>query len=336
MRRIMAFIAAGIVTVVVVALFGGFAFQWFAPRSEQASIPMPGRLVSIDVLLLHLQCAGQGRPVMVVDVGAVNWSVHWSHIQTALKADGRICLYDRAGLGWSSAWSGEITGNVLTQQLHDLLEASGEPAPYLIVGHSLDGYIARLYEDEYADLVAGIAFVDSAHEDQFDEIGGLKAAVESAGKPIQIAVLMARFGLFRLADVPRDVVLPDAASQLAFDAALKTPKHWQAMRAIVPHGAAIAGEVQQIDGDLDDLPVLVLSAGASADSYCEKMGLDCNQTQQTWNRLQKDLLRLSTDSSQVVCASATHNIQIDDPGCVVDALRSFWRTVRGSSANREF
>jgi len=332
----MAFIAAGIVTVVVVALFGGFAFQRFAARSEQTSIPMPGRLVSIDGLSLHLQCAGQGGPVMVVDVGAGNWSVHWAHIQTALKADGRICLYDRAGLGWSSAWSGEITGANLTQQLHDLLAASGEPAPYLIVGHSLGGYIARLYEHKYPDLVAGIAFVDSAHEDQFDEIGELKAAVVAAAKPLQIAVLMARFGVLRLMDVPRDVVLPDAASQLAFDAALKAPKHWQGMRAIVPQGAAIAGEVQQIDGDLGNLPVLVLSAGASADSYCEQVALDCNQTQQTWNRLQKDLSRLSTDSRQLVCASATHNIQIDDPGCVVDALRSFWRTVRGSSANREF
>ena len=44
--------------------------------------------------------------------------------------------------------------------LHALLNASGERGPYVVVGHSLGGAIAKLYASEYPQDVSGLVLID--------------------------------------------------------------------------------------------------------------------------------------------------------------------------------
>ena len=39
------------------------------------------------------------------------------------------------------------------------------PGPYVLVGHSSGGLVARLYASEYPDDVVGMVLLDSTHED---------------------------------------------------------------------------------------------------------------------------------------------------------------------------
>jgi pimeloyl-ACP methyl ester carboxylesterase len=48
--------------------------------------------------------------------------------------------------------------------LHALLSAAGESRPYVLVGHSWGGLIARLFASTYPDEVAGLVLVDPASE----------------------------------------------------------------------------------------------------------------------------------------------------------------------------
>jgi pimeloyl-ACP methyl ester carboxylesterase len=48
--------------------------------------------------------------------------------------------------------------------LHALLTAANEPGPYVLVGASWGGLIARLYASTYPDQVAGLILVDGASE----------------------------------------------------------------------------------------------------------------------------------------------------------------------------
>jgi pimeloyl-ACP methyl ester carboxylesterase len=48
--------------------------------------------------------------------------------------------------------------------LHALLMAAKEPRPYLLVGHSWGGLIARLFAGTYPDEVSGLVLIDSASE----------------------------------------------------------------------------------------------------------------------------------------------------------------------------
>ena len=49
-------------------------------------------------------------------------------------------------------------------ELHTMLTNANIKAPYIIVGHSLGGVVARHFAAKYPDEVAGLVMVDSAHE----------------------------------------------------------------------------------------------------------------------------------------------------------------------------
>ena len=78
----------------------------------------------------------------------------------------RVCSYDRAGYGWSSAGPMPRTSGEIARELHALLMASGEKGPYVLVGHSFGGYNVRVYTGKYPAEVAGLVLVDASHEDQ--------------------------------------------------------------------------------------------------------------------------------------------------------------------------
>jgi pimeloyl-ACP methyl ester carboxylesterase len=49
-------------------------------------------------------------------------------------------------------------------ELHALLQAAEVPGPYVLAGHSLGGFFARLYASTYPDEVVGLVLVDAYSE----------------------------------------------------------------------------------------------------------------------------------------------------------------------------
>ena len=54
----------------------------------------------------------------------------------------------------------------IARELKQLLQATGEEGPYVLVGHSMGGYDIRVYTGQYPKDVVGIELVDASHEDQ--------------------------------------------------------------------------------------------------------------------------------------------------------------------------
>ena len=52
----------------------------------------------------------------------------------------------------------------MARELHRLLERAGITGPYVLVGHSLGGFVARLYRQDHPDDVVGMVLVDAGHE----------------------------------------------------------------------------------------------------------------------------------------------------------------------------
>ena len=87
----------------------------------------------------------------------------------------RVCAYDRPGTETTTATGRQasrstpvpqpITGTAAANDLSDMLDASGEPGPYLLVGHSFGGDIIRLYAAAHPTNVAGLVLVDALSED---------------------------------------------------------------------------------------------------------------------------------------------------------------------------
>ncbi|MGC3972997.1 MAG: alpha/beta hydrolase [Nitrospira sp.] len=152
-------------TIVALATVGA-VYQIVGMVLDRQQYPPPGQLVDIGGHRLHLYCLGSGSPTVILEAPAPGWSLYWSNVQPQLARTTRVCAYDRAGLGWSERGPLPRTGQRMTRELHRLLERAGIRGPYILVGHSLGGLIARLYQHDYPQDVVGMVLVDAGHESE--------------------------------------------------------------------------------------------------------------------------------------------------------------------------
>jgi pimeloyl-ACP methyl ester carboxylesterase len=129
-----------------------------------------GSLVDIGSRFLHLDCRGEGTPIVILESGLDTLgSLSWSGVHDKLAQTTRTCAYDRAGIMWSSPRP--HTENLMQAIANDLNKAlviSNEKPPYIMVGHSFGGPYITKFTELYGDKVAGIVFVDSPHPEQMD------------------------------------------------------------------------------------------------------------------------------------------------------------------------
>lgn len=137
---------------------------------------------------MHLECSGAGTPTVVLVSGTRGAYDDWTTVIDPTNPDRptkpsesavlpqvarftHVCAYDRPGTAWfnnTPTDSTAIKQPTTTQQgvadLHALLNAAKEPQPYVLVGHSWGGLIARLFASTYPDEVSGLVLIDSASE----------------------------------------------------------------------------------------------------------------------------------------------------------------------------
>lgn len=144
----------------LVALLLGAAYESRQARLDVQRCPPPGRLVAVDGFRLHLDCAGSGRPPVILDAGLGDSSRVWSGLQPEIAARLRVCSYDRAGLGWSEPGPRPRTYRQAALELHTLLERAGETPPFILVGHSAGVNTVRLFAELYPQEVAGLVLIE--------------------------------------------------------------------------------------------------------------------------------------------------------------------------------
>jgi pimeloyl-ACP methyl ester carboxylesterase len=136
-----------------------------APIASMATPQPPGRLVDVgDGINMHIYCTGEGSPTVVLDAGANGGTMSWAKVQEQLSNHTRVCSYDRAGMSWSEPGPKPRTFMRIADELHALLQAAGEQAPYVLVGHSVGAHTIRFFVQEYPADIAGIVLVDPSHE----------------------------------------------------------------------------------------------------------------------------------------------------------------------------
>ncbi|MFK7801490.1 MAG: alpha/beta fold hydrolase [Anaerolineae bacterium] len=320
-NRVRRFLTWGVGAIFSLLIVGAI-YQQVATSADQEKYPPYGELVQVGDHKLHIHCIGQGSPTIIVDNGGGNWSITWLELQERLAEKTRVCVYDRAGLGSSEPGPMPRTSDVMVNELHQLLQNANVPQPYVLVGHSLGGYNARIYQDRYPNEVAGIALVEAGHEEQWSrlpqEISDLVDEQIMIGK---IGRALSYVGLLRLIAPPELKQLPPDL-RAAHTAAMVTPKTLNAIIAEVESAEISANQLGQT-GSLGDLPLVVVSARYSNNAFAEMavtVDIPFEEADLAWFGLQEELVTLSSNSQHFVSEVGTHDINFDDPDLVVEAI----------------
>ena len=309
--------------VTAAAEVASFTYQRIAETRDRRRYPPPGRLVDIGGRYLHLVTAGEGSPAVVIIPALADNVLVWLRALEGVAAETKTCVYDRAEVGWSDPLPrGRRTFDLMASDLHALLSAAGIAPPYVLVGHSIGGIIARRFYAQHPDLVAGMVLVESSHEQQVSRF----AAVDWTKGPAFYLTVMARrqtriLGARRVAaslrlmrgldaDIAREV-LPECA-----DAARAIMLSTRFQRAVVGEMLMVVRASGQPPGR-GSIPLTVLSAARQA----PRIG-------PTWAQMQDELAALSTDSEHITAPEAGHYIHLDEPDLVIKAIRDLVRRCR--------
>ncbi len=199
MRRIL----FALLALPVALALAGLSYEAVMSATDARRYPPPGRLVDVGDHHLHLNCTGTGSPTVILEGGKGVTSLHWSLVQPRLAQETRVCAYDRAGLGWSEPGPLPRTPERVVEELHTLLQAAGEPGPYVLAGHSLGGRYVRLFAALHPHEVAGLVLVDARSEYHDKHIPAeLEAELAARNTPGPEIEPMRRLGLIRLFAVP--------------------------------------------------------------------------------------------------------------------------------------
>ena len=123
------------------------------------------RVVDLDghrvrVLVAGLENRRPGTPVIVFESGAMNSLDAWRRIPSELAGTAPVVAYDRAGLGQSTWDERTPTPRHVADRLWRLLDRVGAAPPYVLVGWSWGGALARYYAGYHPDAIAGLVYVD--------------------------------------------------------------------------------------------------------------------------------------------------------------------------------
>jgi pimeloyl-ACP methyl ester carboxylesterase len=265
-----------------------------APSPTVAPRPTPpGQMVDVGGYQLYLYCTGTGSPTVILEAGLEGDDISWKQVQPEVAEFTRVCSYDRAGLAHSDYGPTPRDAEMSAAALHTLLTKRGIAPPYVLVGHSFGGLLIRRFASDYPEEVDGLIFVDSLHEDWWEEALEL---LPPAGPNDS-----SRLASFRnyLTDGWRD-----------------PSNNFEAMN--IP---AVVEQVRET-GDFGDLPIMVLTAGTFT---VLNPGLPPDLEAvlaELFHDLQGRLAELSTVGSQVVVPDSGHNMPRENPQAVVDAIRT--------------
>jgi pimeloyl-ACP methyl ester carboxylesterase len=278
--------------IMIVIVCTGCVYQFVATVSDKNNYPPPGRLVNINGCRLHIQEAGTGTPTVILEAGLSAMSSVWGWIHPEVARFTKVVAYDRAGLGWSDPDGASFTALNAACHLHDLLTVSGIESPYVIVGHSMGGLLARMFAAQYVDEVAGMVLVDASHPDQYSCNPLIRRYMNSGFRLLNKIPLLAKLGYVRLTRCLNCQAdgLP-ARQRAEAHVFLSSHRHLHTTRIESLAWETICEETRRT-GNFGNKPLSVLSAGR--DLLPGSL------------ELQAELATLSSDSTHHIVKGATH------------------------------
>ncbi len=145
---------------------------------------------------LFADCRGERTtaPTVILEAGAFGTSADWDYVLDDLALGGRVCAYDRSGLGRSPPRPGGKDALARADELAAVLDQQGESGRVILVGHSNGALYVEAFARSHPDRVAGVVYVNGVGSDALDE-PLLLADLAEERRTANLAVTAGRFGL---------------------------------------------------------------------------------------------------------------------------------------------
>lgn len=301
-----------IVLVLLVLVVGGLIYEKIGEFMDSNRFQPVGRLIEINGHKMHIYGEGiaNNTPTVVFTSGWKTPSpyVDYYPLQKEISKYTRAIVYERPGYGWSEVASGERDIDIITRELHELLNKAGEKGPYILVGHSFGANEVLRFAQLYSDEVAGVMLIDGSNPDYtvtqkrpskyFLKYGTVKSTmfnnVINALNNLGITrILFKTTGIYssKLTSYKNDLSLaPNELKELDEAMIIKTLNNKNHLQELRMDASKLVESK-----DIGDISLKVITSSYYNDSEFTR-------------NIQKGLLRWSTKSEQIIVDDSQHYV----------------------------
>jgi pimeloyl-ACP methyl ester carboxylesterase len=168
-RKIIRKIGLYLFILIVLLLGVGFVYQWVGSSYDYQSYRPVGKLYDVAGHKMHLYTEGQGETTVVFASGwgTANPYADFFPLYAKLSPYVKLAVYDRFGYGYSDTTGRKREIDGITDEIHELLRASGQKPPYVMVGHSLGSLETIRYAQRFPDEVKGIVLIEGGSPEYY-------------------------------------------------------------------------------------------------------------------------------------------------------------------------
>ena len=244
----------------------------------------------------------------------------WGPLENRIAELGPVVTYDRAGSG-HSVGPQHARVSELAEELHQVLNELGVRRPVVVAGWSSGAFVAAGYALQYPEHVAGLVFIEPTPTEPPPRTFAVRLQLLLAQPLMRLAALASWAGLFsgrfgaRVADklVGEESSAVESAEILRL---LRNPREIIAevrVQQLIPRYAAeLTHELAA--RPLPDVPAVVISVGKRG-----RMPAAYADSLETSHQTLAGRFRRGR---RVVIEHATHQVALEEPEVVVDAVRS--------------
>lgn len=153
--------AAAALALAPFALAGlGWLYQRAGRKRDARRHPPQGFLLSRGGRYLHVVPEGSGQPAVIFEAGLAASSLSWALVQPRVAEYSSASSYDRAGLGWSTHLTSQLSLAQMLDDLHAVVTWAGGGEPVVLVGHSFGALLLLAFTQRFPQQVAGLVLVE--------------------------------------------------------------------------------------------------------------------------------------------------------------------------------
>jgi pimeloyl-ACP methyl ester carboxylesterase len=311
----------GILLLLSLLLITGFIFERYS-RSKSEKITPDGQFADVGGHILHYLRMGKDSVTVVFET-ALDPTGHlqWYNLQKEISKFATTVTYDRAGILWSERGINSKTGEKISEELHSLLEKAQVTKPYILVGHSFGGMLLRFYITKYPQEVKGVVLIDSQIPNDEDYLSPELYSMVNQGLPGGFLKFANSVGVARLLFKN---MFPNREEYKYQNSIMPALIHKSAYGVLEEQDQMlfIKREANQIKS-FGSIPLYIISATDRNrfDNFIKDERLK-NEMIDAWDKMQKDLLKLSTDNKQILVPNSSHYINQDQPEIIIEAVKN--------------